>query len=410
MGSFSGGGASGLTQSSTEPVSPNAGDIWVDTDANKTFRRNDANDSWVDLRATDTDEIIITHSSTITDYTQPTAATSSSDASTESTDTLDSSTGWTLNGSASISGGVLNTGTYPTTQLTIAHRSIGMILATNWTIDFDWKTTGDNGPNSTQGIFGVSNGTDPRTNDSVWIAWGTASDVMRLYAHDGSTLSQLGTDNSSFSHNTQYYGRITKSGNTYTFTGYSDSARTVTVASISGTKTNVAGLDTYAIGSTENGGTPMSNVIIDNINPIGQSFPAGDSIDDDITNRWESNVETNPNIYADMGSSTNICGIAIYPNANTTETEIKIQTSTDGSTWIDKRTITVSNLTVGSWNYIRIHCSTARYIRVYGNSGSSKVLAISEIKVLSKTDSQVNSSHGHLSISSSNTGLGLDGT
>ncbi len=140
------------------------------------------------------------------------------------------------------------------------------------------------------------------------------------------------------------------------------------------------------------------------------SFPAESSVDDNTTTRWKSNAEINPNIYADMNTSQNLCAIAIHPHANTTETEIKIQSSSDAAVWTDKRKITVSKLTNGAWNFIRMNIVNARYLRIFGNSGVSKVLAENEIKVLTKTDAEINLNHGHLAISNSDTALDLDGT
>lgn len=137
---------------------------------------------------------------------------------------------------------------------------------------------------------------------------------------------------------------------------------------------------------------------------------ATNATSDDTTIKWTSTSETNPNIYIDTGSSQKLSGLAIHYNSDTTETEIKIQTSTDGSTWTDKRTINTSALTSNSWNYIRIPVTTARYIRIYGNSGSSTVLAINELKYLAATDSSLITSHGHLAIDATDSSLSLDGT
>ena len=50
------------------------------------------------------------------------------------------------------------------------------------------------------------------------------------------------------------------------------------------------------------------------------------------------------------------------------------------------------------------------HLRIYGNSGGSVVLASAEIKVQKKTDAELLISHGHLSISATDTGIELDGT
>jgi len=130
------------------------------------------------------------------------------------------------------------------------------------------------------------------------------------------------------------------------------------------------------------------------------------AIDDDVATSWVSDSEVNPNIYVDMTSATTTSNLALYPNVGTTETEIKIQSSTDAIVWTDERTITFSNLTTGAWNYIRFNIISARYWRIYGSSGGAGVLQIDEIKVLdSVSDANVRNLHGHIPISSTDTSL-----
>jgi len=132
--------------------------------------------------------------------------------------------------------------------------------------------------------------------------------------------------------------------------------------------------------------------------------------DDNTSTVWKTNASTNPFIYADMGATVNLCAIAWYNDAATTETTIKIQSSPDASAWTDERVILTSRLASTAYSFIRFNTITARYIRIYGSSGSSLVLASAEIKVQKKTDSELLLSHGHLSISNSDTGIELDGT
>ena len=139
-------------------------------------------------------------------------------------------------------------------------------------------------------------------------------------------------------------------------------------------------------------------------------FASSNAKDGNTSTVWKTNAGTNPFIYADMGSAVNLCALAWYHNSATTETAIKIQSSTDASSWTDERTITVSNLVADVYNYIRFNVVNSRYLRIYGSSGSSTVLASAEIKVQKKTDSELLVSHGHLSISNTDTGIELDGT
>ena len=129
----------------------------------------------------------------------------------------------------------------------------------------------------------------------------------------------------------------------------------------------------------------------------------------DNSDYWESETETNPHIYIDAGSQKLIDQIALDPHVNTTETEIKIQVSNDAIAWENVRTITYSDLIEGVNNFIRFNLQNTRYIRVYGNSGSSVALAINEIKYLPHTNDNVAYQHGHILIDPSDTALGLDG-
>jgi len=136
------------------------------------------------------------------------------------------------------------------------------------------------------------------------------------------------------------------------------------------------------------------------------------TVDDDVATFWESLQETNPAVYVDEGESNNFVGVAIYWNANSTETEIQIRVSTDATFTAGEavRTITTSNLTAGQYNFIRFNVAIGRYLQIFGNSGTSFVLAINEIKDLVKTDSEILADLGILTISPTDTSLALDGT
>lgn len=138
---------------------------------------------------------------------------------------------------------------------------------------------------------------------------------------------------------------------------------------------------------------------------------AGKTQDNDTTTRWESSSEVNPWVKLELSGAADKepSGIAIYPHANTTVTQFKIQVSPDGSTWTDVRLVNVSDLTMAAWNYIRFNRGNQafRYLRVYGNDGTAKVFAISELKVLVPTESQWNRRHGHKSISGTDATIAL---
>jgi len=139
------------------------------------------------------------------------------------------------------------------------------------------------------------------------------------------------------------------------------------------------------------------------------SFAVANIKDGNTGTVWKTNSENNPFVYADMGSANNICALAWYHNTATTETTIKIQSSPDASAWTDERVILTSNLVASVYNYIRFNVVNARYLRIYG-TGNSKILASAEIKVQTQTDNQLLTSHGHLVISNSDTGIELDGS
>ena len=131
---------------------------------------------------------------------------------------------------------------------------------------------------------------------------------------------------------------------------------------------------------------------------------------DGTTTYWKSLSENNPNVYVDMGSTATATGVMINRDGtDTSETEFKIETSPDASTWTTKRTVTMSNVSAGSDVFVRIPPTSCRYVRIYG-TGSSKSLAITHFKIMKSTNDEITASHSHLDISSTDTSLGLDGT
>lgn len=138
-------------------------------------------------------------------------------------------------------------------------------------------------------------------------------------------------------------------------------------------------------------------------------FSAGDSmVSDNTGTKLQTQSETNAWVLVSYNSPVNIAGLAIHPHANSTVTEVKIQTSLDGTTWTDKRTITWSNITEGAWNYIRFNLSYGTHVRVY--STGSGILSINEMRAYTPDASKVASDHQHLEISATDTSLALDGT
>lgn len=139
-------------------------------------------------------------------------------------------------------------------------------------------------------------------------------------------------------------------------------------------------------------------------------IPSGNLVNDNTSDYWISSAETNPYLTVETGSSSLCDHVALYPSSENTETEVTVD-YWNGSAWVTVRTITMSNLTNGQWNYIRFNPVETQKFRIYGNSGISKELAISEIKVKNGiTESNVVMQHGHIAISTTDTSIALDGT
>jgi hypothetical protein len=213
-----------------------------------------------------------------------------------------------------------------------------------------------------------------------------------------------------------YYLEIIRTSSTGMSIGlYSDAAFTTLIMPIEtrSVPATVTNLRYLRVGNGIEAGETAGNQIEGTVedfqiwdNNTSPSLGCNLAIDDNVATSWASTSEVNPNIYVDMSSSTTTSNLALYPNAGTTETEIKIQSSSDALAWTDERTITFSNLTTGAWNYIRFNLLAARYWRIYGSSGNAGVLQIDEIKVLdSVSDADVRNLHGHIPISSTDTSL-----
>lgn len=373
--------------------------------------------------------LVMSNSTTIGDYTQPASATASSSGPIPSPDeTNDFSSANMLeqdSASIGISGGVLN----------IITKRDGTNDAATWALpttlsDSTWEirctavistlTQADAttirlyiGPNSTTSATGASGNHDFI---GLQAKVNSTTDQWGIQDNDGSTMDV--EPEATFAHpistETLYIKMQRTSTTAYNVGLYSDATYTTLLEQETGvcpaTITNLAYWGVWNIdvaGTTSN----VFNLTIDNLQvwdsgTAGASNPASNAVDDNLVTYWQSEDEVNPWIYADMGSSTTTSNLALYPRSTTTETEIKIQSSTDAIAWTDERTITWSNLTEGAWNYIRFNLVSAQYWRIYGNSGNSRIMVINEIKVLDAvSDANVRNLHGHIPISSSDTSL-----
>jgi len=386
------------------------------------------------------DILILANSTTIGDYTQPTSSTCSSTA----TGTLPPD--WTWDGTAT--GWTLGVGcVVASSQLAITCADDGVTVSRNasrdlaadigetwigntWVMRFKMSGTSLTNNNSAQtwrfqtivasstAISTESPASGPVYAGSMGLDLHGATNSGTRNAQAWTNSSEQGNNGSSFSNpiTLTWYVQLTNDGTNIVAKYYSDSGFSSLIESLSIAQTTASDLQSslkYLVARifTQNI-TTASTVYIEDINfwndvdDVVTSHPCSNTIDDDVATYWKSDTETNPNVYVDMSSATTTSNLALYPNAATTETEIKIQSSSNASDWTDKRTITYSNLTTGAWNYIRFNLVSARYWRIYGSSGGSSFLQIDEIKVLdSVSDADVRNLHGHRSISSSDTSL-----
>ena len=373
---------------------------------------------------------VVTHSTTIGDYSTPSAAVATGEATATASDFEDAyttNTGWTQTGTAiTVDSGIadkLACVSVPTNADHRVSKALGFTLSNSlWIAEFDYQltssvvdarafpfilTAGTDKPRSTQDMLGI------RTQQNGGLT------MFTIYK-DGAGSVTDGT-NITIVSGTQYYIRLERTTATnLKLSIFSDSARLTHITGSPTNQTIPSTVDTLTTlqhssddaASTEAWSANIDNTKIEDNASVIPSFSANNVWDDSTSTYWKNAAAVNPAVYVDAGSAKNILGLAIYLHADTTETEIKIRVSTDTSFSAGEttRTITVSNLTAGAYNYARFNLKSGRYIQVYGSSGSSKVLAITEIKYLTKTDSQVLQDLGILEISTTDTSLALNGT
>ncbi len=383
------------------------------------------------------DSAMITHTTTIGDYTQPSTAVGTSEGV---------NAGYLIQQSdeINVANGLLN---IAVSNIDVDNCSfswdIGATLSDSlWVARFKLTVSAFSqaGGGEDIGLFigftDVSSATSPSTNqDSIgmYLNWNNSIKTIKTSTSDGAKIGD--TQISLFAEVisvTTWYVEIKRTSTTnFSVELFSDSgfSSSVEVEATNACAATTSALQYFVVGQTRLAqGTgsksitaTVSDVTIDDgvstyavsdYSTDFLSFPDDNAVNDNTAEYWESNAEINPAIYVDCGGSdVNLLGLAVYLHANTTETEIKIRISTD-ITFTDgenERVITMSNLTAGAWNFIRFNLIKARYLQIYGSSGSSLVLAIAEIKYLTKTDSQILQDLGILSISKSSTSIGLDG-
>ena len=386
-------------------------------------------------------EIVISkYSTTLTDYTSPSTAIGSS--------SVGSASNLEISGAAGLSG---TNGAQAYIDL---NAEIGGTLATTWTLRSAITFTAFKNTFVGQGVkvsIGMSDtalltGENPSVKA---VMMGRAADpspssypIVRQYNPSGANASS-GSTVAGYYTATKYYQVIQTSVSTAEMKIFSDSTyaapaleETITITfsnNPSSLRYLVARLHYQAVTDTNNIAFAEMQLWDNTIAPTGAAtytFAADSArwtftnnggsvvmntgttpiqaVDDNLVTYWESAAASNNWIYVDNTTEKNTYGIVVYPKSLTTETQYKIQWSNDLATWTDLRLINVSDLTNGVYNYIRFNGITARYIRIYGNSGSSAVMSFNNIRLLEGQDEQT--THGHLEISPTNATLALDGT
>jgi hypothetical protein len=442
-----GGGTDNLKVQSSAPVSPTAGLLWVDTDNNKIYRRNDANSAWITNvdsanQLIDEDLIVTPYNQTIGDYTQPSGATASSAATTGDSPTYEDDFTGGASGWSFTTGGSGQVAQYNSNQLEFTMKrstsyngviydlGSGAVSDTKWVIRFKYRITTAGGGHARSYYFGLRSDNSlqeqPSGNDVIGFRPMPQDSRLYIYVRNNGTDGSAYQSGVSLSTSTDYYVEIIRvSASEAKFNIYTNSSYTGTPAFTHTDSSDVSGITDlryfaiYNVNGSSSGAAAASFDFDDFefFNDTNSVIPtvthtAALAIDDDTSTRWQSNAETNPNIYVDMGANANLTHVALYPTTSyTTETEFTVQTSQSaGSGYTTKRTIDFSNLTNDAWNFIRFPSTIARYVKIYGSSGESKVLSFEEIKVLKETDSQLVTSHGHENISTTSTTTGLDGS
>ena len=374
-----GGGGGGVIKSASDPATTaTAGDLWSDTDNEKLYRRNDANDAWLELANYPVagDEAVNDYSTTIGDYDQAiTTATASNNDSSAFSYTADK-TGSTnaLMGTAYGNGEVayLFGADFEGIGAVITTVKLRLKRRNNWDgyvrISIDGSTCSDN--NTSEAFPTVT---------SL-----TTSYATKTFTHGGS-------------------GVAIEAGNYLSV--YAWSVNNYYVVDVEGGSGNPTGLTSYTNTSPAGcaaAGSPMYLELTGTANHLPTNAISGST-----GTFWQSTAAANNWLRLDLGSAKDITAMTIYLDTTvTTETQFLIQSSPDGSDWTTLRTINKTALTNAAYNYIRFNPVNARYFRIYGNSGSSTIMKINEVDL----QPFAIDSHGHFGISGTNAALALNGT
>lgn len=425
----------GVAQSSTPTAIPE-GSIWYDT-SNDILKASDGTTYNQIGRTSFSGAAVVSHSTTIGDYTTPTSVTSGDTAATfyddfsTYADVTAGDAAWPTSDNTRLR-------VNPTTDvLDFTFGSNGLdlncyydigtanISETTWNLRFkltlstyDTSGTAANACNIVIELSSAHALGNPSVEDALGIVVECRDDNNRFWGwiNNGGTTASTDTG-VTITAGTYYIELVRLDANNFRVRVFSDSdfttqlsTNTITISNAyAGLRYLTAHILTQTVSACSIIGT-IDNINFNNGSTSSGPVPTKDNIKDGNTaTEWISTTMNNPYIYLDMGSALNLCAVAIYWDNTSTETEIKIQSSADAVTWTDRRKITTSNLTNGAYNYYRFNVAGgARYIRIYG-TGTSKVLKIFEAKVMKKTDAEIFNDLGIVSISASDTALDSDG-
>jgi len=274
-------------------------------------------------------------------------------------------------------------------KLTVDNLTQGAVATTNELHIAISDLDGTNGTNTAQDAIGFR-----------YIV-GSATNRFSIYDDDGTTLPQ-GTagDEATFSltpaAQTYFIEIIRLTTTTYIVRVFDDSTYTTLNQARSGTvAAGTVNLRYLKVMCRENssGGDSTLDGTIDDVKVWDGlvSIPHSDkAVDDDVLTRWQSLSENNPAIYVDTGSAQEVAGIAINLDRTvTTETQIEIRYSTDATFTASERirTIDITDFTDDTYRFISLprQVDDRKFIQIFGKN-SSKVLSINEIKYRAVTD------------------------
>jgi len=422
-----------LHKQALEPSNAQDGDLWSDTTAN--LLKLDVSGTFQQVgKSSFSDSATTSYSITIGDYSQPNTAvmtTTNSSSANFDDDFTSRKAGWSADESPQL---VIDDtvddeldiiATAADVDKEISIDLIGGILSdTKFIARFQWEieligggTTG----NVQCGFIFDQDATNPYgsgSRDNFWVGMFYASGTKEFAFGASSAAVPSGTQTDQGvtpTAGTTYFMEASRDGDNFTVKIFSDSTYETLTDTLTGTVsgiTNLRYLKAYMRTTSSSNWTMTTHIhnvrVWNAVNTLDEL-----TVDDSTTTEAQTQQQTNPAIYVDCsGSNLNLVGCALYWSGNTTETEIQLRASTDTTFTSGEavRTITTSNLTAGAWNFIRFNLVNRRYLQIFGNSGASRILAVFEIKHLTKTDTEILQDLGVIEISPTDTSLALDGT